>query len=225
MSKILLYADGSSIGNPGPGGWGVVALLPGNEVRERGGGAAHTTNNKMELTAAIEGLSAFLPQGSVEVRTDSSYLINGATKWIKGWEQKGWITTAKKPVENRELWEALAVLLRQGDVSFKYVPGHQGVPGNERADAIAQGFARKEDVTLYSGPLSAYGIDLLSPLGPLEKRKSGTAYSYLSMTEGRIEKHRTWAECESRVRGVKGARFRKTFSPEDEARVIAEWQR
>ncbi|MCE9643771.1 ribonuclease HI [Candidatus Parcubacteria bacterium] len=225
MPKIILYADGSSLGNPGPGGWGVVALLPGGTVRELGGGVPHTTNNRMELTAAIEGLNAFLKEGPVEVRTDSSYVINGATKWLKGWERNGWITSAKKPVENREFWEALSALLKEGEVTFKYVPGHQGVEGNERADAIARGFAGKETIHLYQGPLSIYSVDLAKPMGPLVKKKSGPAYSYLSMVKGVIEKHRTWAECEARVRGVPGARFRKAHSPEDEASVIKEWKR
>lgn len=227
--KTILYADGSSLGNPGPGGWGVVALLPGGIVRELGGASAHTTNNRMELTAAIEGLRAFLSEGAVEVRTDSSYLINGATKWLRGWEQKGWITATKKPVENRELWEEISALLQRGEVDFKYVPGHQGIEGNERADEIARGFAGKEKIHLYQGQLSIYPKNLELPAGtPTDKKankKNAPAYSYLSMVDGVIKKHATWALCEARVRGVRGARFRKTYSPEDEAAIIAEWRR
>lgn len=209
----------------------MVALLPGGIVRELGGASAHTTNNRMELTAAIEGLRVFLGEGAVEVRTDSSYLINGATKWLKGWEQKGWITATKKPVENRELWEEISALLRQGEVDFKYVPGHQGIEGNERADEIARRFAGKEKVHLYQGPLSIYPKNLELPVGTLATKKANKnkknvpAYSYLSMVDGQIKKHATWVECEARVRGVRGARFRKSYSLEDEAAIIAEWQR
>src|SRR5258708_6399549 len=222
--SIILYADGSSLGNPGPGGWGVVALLSLSEVEELGGAHPHTTNNRMELTAAIEALREFLPQSMpIEIRTDSSYLINGATKWIHGWEKNGWITTTKKPVENKPLWEDLSALLKQGTVTFTHVPGHQGVPGNERADEIAQGMAGGEDITLYRGSYENYGIDLLRTPPPGRSKRSAP-YAYLSMVNGIIERHATWEECLKRVKGVSGAAYCKVFSPEEEREVVTEWK-
>lgn len=202
----------------------MVGVTPEGVVQELGGRKDHTTNNRMEMMAAIEGLRTFLPQGVTEVRTDSSYLINGATKWLHGWKRNGWQTSAKKSVENQDLWLEISALLERGKASFVYVPGHQGVPGNERADAIARESAAGERVRLYHGPLSSYEVDILRPLGATSKKKNGKVYSYVSLVDGAIEKHTSWKACEARVRGAKGARFRKTHSPEDEASVIKEWR-
>lgn len=226
MRKIILYTDGSSLGNPGPGGWGAVALTPSGEVVELGGRHAHTTNNRMELTAALGALREFLPQGlPIEIRTDSSYLVNGAGKWLSLWEERGWLTTAKKPVENRELWEDLSSLLKLGEVSFRHVSAHRGVPGNERADTIARTLASGEKIPLFRGKTEDYRVDLLKHSPAQAKPKSGKAYGYLSMVKGLVERHHSWEECARRVRGLSRARYRKIYSAKEEEEVRREWAR
>lgn len=138
-----IYTDGASRGNPGPGGWGVIILLD-DQVVELGGGEAHTTNNKMELTAAIKALEACSEQKLV-IHTDSEYVAKGMTEWIFNWQKKGWKTANKKPVLNQDLWQKLASLAEGREITWKYVPAHSGIRLNERADEIATSFA---DATL-----------------------------------------------------------------------------
>lgn len=136
--KYILYTDGSCSGNPGPGGWGVFCVDDNGNLTESSGGSYETTNNAMELTAAIEGLQP-IPKGStVKVYTDSQYVINGITKWIKGWKRRNWHNAAGGPVANRVLWEALETVTQGKDVTWIWVKGHNGNPGNERADTLAQ---------------------------------------------------------------------------------------
>ncbi|MBI5134370.1 MAG: ribonuclease HI [Candidatus Taylorbacteria bacterium] len=228
---ITIFTDGSSRGNPGPGGWGAVVRTQ-SEVRELGGREDHTTNNRMELSAAINALiyvDESIDDSEIVLQTDSKYLINGITQWVKGWERNGWKTTAKKDVENRDLWEALSFASKGLSIDWRYVQGHAGHPGNERCDEIATGFADKADVALYHGPKDGYTIDLdaePSPTTGASKKKpssSAKAYSYLSLVDGAFMVHKTWAECEARVKGVRGARFKKSVSPEDERRIKKEW--
>lgn len=142
--KVTLYTDGSSRGNPGPGGWAAI-LITESEVIELGGYEEKTTNNRMELTGAIRGLKEIGPHMSVkdlEVCTDSEYVKKGISEWIEGWMKKGWKTSTKKPVLNQDLWEELYKEERRlkdtgANVRWTYVPGHAGVPLNERADVIA----------------------------------------------------------------------------------------
>ena len=136
MSKVYLYTDGACSGNPGPGGW--ACLLKYNDAqKEISGGASETTNNQMELTAVIEGLSLLKKPCEVELFTDSKYVLEGATKWLDGWIQKGWKKADKKPVLNRELWEKLLPLLEKHTISWHWVKGHAGHPENERVDTMA----------------------------------------------------------------------------------------
>jgi len=162
---ILIFCDGACSGNPGPGGWGAV-ILRGDGIRELGGKAAHTTNNKMELTAAIEGLRAVkdIP-GLVWIGTDSSYVVKGMTEWIHGWRRKAWISSTGKPVANRELWEALAEVAesRSPKVRWQYVAGHAGIPGNERADEIAAAYAQGEQPKLFAGAAAGYTVRIEIP--------------------------------------------------------------
>lgn len=140
MPDILMYTDGACLGNPGPGGWGVRILYPDGTVREMGGREASTTNNRMELQGALAALQAVEPAASATVYSDSQYVIYGLTKWLAGWKRKGWLTTTRRPVKNRDLWQ----LLDAADpdrVDWRHVRGHSGDPGNERADEIARGFA------------------------------------------------------------------------------------
>ena len=133
---VVVYTDGACKGNPGPGGWGALLRWKGHE-KELFGGELNTTNNRMELTAVIQALSALKSRCEVAVYTDSEYVKNGITTWIHGWKQRGWRTADKKPVKNVELWQRLETLASQHDVQWHWVRGHDGDPGNERADALA----------------------------------------------------------------------------------------
>ncbi len=133
---IEIYCDGACRGNPGPGGWGAL-LRSGKKEKELKGYKPHTTNNEMELTAAIESLNALKKKSSVTVFTDSKYVMQGITSWIKTWVKNNWRTAGKKPVKNRELWEALLKASERHDVKWTWVKGHNGHPENERADELA----------------------------------------------------------------------------------------
>ena len=234
---IIVFADGAAKGNPGPGGWGAIVVTPAGEVVELGGGERHTTNNRMELTAAIEALrhvgAAAVP---VAVHTDSSYVIRGIREWIHGWRRRGWKTSEGRDVVNRDLWETLASLqearARTGGMTWHYVRGHTGVPGNERADAIADAFASGRPPRLYRGPLIRYDVAVLDlpedtrvPVRPSAspRRRPAAPHSYLSLVDGRPERHATWAACERRVKGRSGARFKKAMSPAEEVDILRAW--
>ena len=138
MPSIDLFTDGACSGNPGPGGWAVI-LRSGAHEKELSGGKSHTTNNQMELTAAIEGLRAIKNPSHVRVHTDSKYVMDGARTWLAGWKARGWKTADKKPVKNEDLWRALdEQQQRHLSVAWTWVPGHSGHPENERADELAR---------------------------------------------------------------------------------------
>lgn len=136
MKGVEIYTDGACRGNPGPGGWGVV-MRSGASERELSGGEAHTTNNRMELAAAIEGLQALKRHSAVTLYTDSEYLRKGITEWLFEWKQRGWRTASRKPVKNEDLWRRLDVLAASHDIDWRWVRGHAGIEGNERADRLA----------------------------------------------------------------------------------------
>jgi len=136
LKNVEIFTDGACRGNPGPGGWGVL-LRYGEHERELYGGEADTTNNRMELQAAIEGLRALSEPCRVTLTTDSVYVKNGITSWLAGWKAKGWKTAARKPVKNVDLWQLLDEQNQRHDVSWQWVKGHSGHPENERADALA----------------------------------------------------------------------------------------
>ena len=133
---IHIYTDGACKGNPGPGGWGAILEVDGNE-REMFGGEALTTNNRMELTAVIEALAALKRPCRVVLHTDSQYVQKGITEWIHGWKKRGWRTAAKEPVKNVDLWKKLDEAVGGHQIEWKWVKGHAGHDGNERADALA----------------------------------------------------------------------------------------
>ncbi|MDJ0834761.1 MAG: ribonuclease HI [Gammaproteobacteria bacterium] len=135
-AKVVLYTDGACRGNPGPGGWGVY-LQYGDHSKNLYGFEAQTTNNRMELTAVIQGLQALTRSCAVEVYTDSKYVMQGITEWLDGWKRNGWKTAAKKPVKNQDLWQQLDQQVAQHRVSWHWVKGHAGIPGNEMADQLA----------------------------------------------------------------------------------------
>ncbi|HRQ81182.1 MAG TPA: ribonuclease HI [Azospirillaceae bacterium] len=137
VAVVEIFTDGACSGNPGPGGWGVVLRWRGVE-KELFGGEPETTNNRMELTAAIRGLEALKRRATVRLYTDSEYVKKGITEWIGGWKARGWKTAAKAPVKNADLWQALDAARAAHDVTFHWVRGHAGHPENERADALAR---------------------------------------------------------------------------------------
>ena len=136
MKQVIIYTDGACRGNPGPGGWGALIRLDAIE-KEIFGGQVDTTNNQMELTAAIEGLAALKERCSVELYTDSKYVMDGITQWIQNWKKNNWRTAAKKDVKNKELWQKLDQLISQHQVQLHWVKGHSGDAGNETADLLA----------------------------------------------------------------------------------------
>lgn len=136
MKQVQVYTDGACSGNPGPGGWGAVLRFGGKE-RELCGGADNTTNNRMELTAAIEGLRALNEPCEVVLTTDSTYVKDGITRWLANWKKNGWKTAAKKAVKNQDLWQELDLQTSRHTVQWQWVKGHSGHPENERADALA----------------------------------------------------------------------------------------
>ncbi len=140
--SIDLYSDGACLGNPGPGGWGVVLKWRGIE-KELSGGEGDTTNNRMELTAAIKGLAALKKRSTVRIHTDSTYVRDGITKWIHNWKRNGWKTAGKKPVKNVDLWQQLEQAITRHSVEWHWVKGHAGHPGNEHADRLAGEAARQ----------------------------------------------------------------------------------
>ncbi len=231
--KVVIFTDGACSGNPGPGGWGAVLISPLGKGRELGGGESKTTNNRMELTAAVEAFLALtrvkqLSTKEVRLYTDSTYVIQGITAWVHGWKKRGWKTQDGKDVSNREIWEKLeAVIADNGfTVEWLYVPGHAGYDGNERCDEIAVAFAQGQGITLYQGEKAKYTYDVdrvpkPSPLpDPARKKRKAV---YLSLVHGKLYRDEDWKTCEARVKGAPGARFKKVESAEEEERILREW--
>jgi len=240
---MKIFTDGSSRGNPGPGGWASI-LISSDTVRELGGREAHTTNNRMEMTAALRGLESAasnIKSKEITVITDSAYLLNGITKWIHGWKQKNWIGSQKQEIVNRDLWERLsdvidAIIDKGVDVQWKIIKGHSGHSLNERCDKIATSFADGDGVQLYNGPLVRYEYDIrpngrdasheISSLKrPGKKSSNPKAYSYVSVVDGVVKVDKTWKECEARVKGTSGARFKKSLNMVDEKKIVEEFGR
>lgn len=143
LPHVEIATDGACLGNPGPGGWGVL-LRFGTQEKTLSGAAPDTTNNRMELQAAIEGLRALTKPCRVTLSTDSTYVRDGITKWVHGWQRNDWRTADKKPVKNRDLWEALLIASKPHDISWRWVRGHDGDPDNERVDQLARTAAKSQ---------------------------------------------------------------------------------
>jgi ribonuclease HI len=234
LESVVMFTDGACSGNPGPGGWAAIVVFPEGHVVELGGGDASTTNNQMEMLAVIKGLeSAKAASQSVVIYTDSTYVIRGITQWVWGWRQRGWLTAEGQPVANRELWEELVRLTsartRLGGIDWRYVRGHTGVPGNERVDEIAVAYTKGQRANLYRGPLLKYPVAIhdlpdntdLPEMRPKQAKQA--AHCYLSLVDGVPMRHATWAECERRVKGRSGARFKKALSEADAAAILRSW--
>ncbi|MBX2987471.1 MAG: reverse transcriptase-like protein [Bdellovibrionaceae bacterium] len=243
LDFIAIYTDGACSGNPGPGGWGAIVLDSGGDVAEYGDGERGTTNNRMELSAALVALRKVAQRGQpakqIMLFTDSTYLIRGITQWVWGWRNRGWTTAEGNEVQSRDLWEDLIRvtteiqqnLITGGSkkIEWNYVRGHKGVPGNERCDRIAVAFSQGNKPGLFRGKLRDYSIDVLSfpeleglpEMKPkVEKQK---AHSYLSYVDGTVMRHADWASCERRVKGRSGAKFKKAMSAQEEPEILAAW--
>jgi len=211
-----IYTDGASSGNPGPSGWGAVILGAGRMI-EIGGSEPHSTNNRMELMAAIVGLRRVSPDARVMLFSDSAYVINGMTTYIRAWRVNGFLRADRKPVENRDLWEALDEIAA-GRVTFVKVPGHAGHRENERANDIAQSFARGNPVRLQSGSCGP----------PPERRRLGRRLrvrfpGYVIVDKGGLDFVRTWDECRVKVEGRRGVRYKKCASAEELDWALEKW--
>lgn len=240
-NEIIIYTDGSSLGNPGPGGWGSVLLFPDGKVIELGGREKESTNNRMEMMASIEAMKEISKRKpnvkKIIVHTDSSYLLNGITMWVYAWQKNNWMTKTKEPVLNKDLWEELFKL--EFSLKMKYevlwvkVSGHAGVHLNERCDAIATSFSANNTTMLFRGNLKDYE-KLFGKINEKVKesktkkkiskiKNNKTAYSYVSAVAGKVHADKTWDECEKRVKGKSDAKYKKVFSKEEEQDLIAEW--
>lgn len=233
VKDIFVCTDGAAKGNPGPGGFGAI-VVRGNEVVEIGGGKKHTTNNEMELRAVVEALTFVgKTKKSILLYTDSKYVVEGATKWISGWVKNGWKTKTHTDVLNKTLWKQLAVHLDEAHIAWHKIPGHSGMVGNTRADAIASAFGKGMHPVLFKGSIEEYPYDILNvsfdeevarSRSEARKRQSEKAYSYISEVDGVVMVHTTWNACEARVRG-KRARFKKALSAEEEKTIIATFKK
>ncbi|MEL7150670.1 MAG: ribonuclease HI [Pseudomonadota bacterium] len=156
MTELVAYTDGACSGNPGPGGWGALLIAREGETilkeRELKGGEAETTNNRMELLAAIQALEALSRPSNLTIVTDSAYVKNGVTSWIHGWKRNGWRTSSKKPVKNEDLWRRLDEAQNRHDVTWEWVKGHAGHPENERADELARAGMKPYKTARHANP-------------------------------------------------------------------------
>lgn len=223
---IRIITDGACRGNPGPGGWAAIIIADG-KVEEFGGHEPHTTNNRMEMQAAIEGLRRTPADAPVHIVTDSSYLMNGITQWISGWRRRGWKTATGEPVLNRELWEELDRLAGKR-VTWERVRGHAGHPENERADTIAQSYSHGK--TPPPGNLNFANTQAAAPAAAPAAKRSTTRASarpqgttYLSLVGGELRRHTTWDACRARVSRARGARYKKCRSAEEEIATVEGW--
>lgn len=235
-NEIKIYSDGACSGNPGPGGFGSIVIIDDKLVKEFGDHYPATTNNRMELQGVISALVWLkvnkMTEASVTVFTDSVYVIRGITQWVFGWKKNGWKNSEGKEVVNQDLWIELEklVLTQKNKIKWLYVRGHNGDHGNERCDTIAVAFSKRDYIKLYEGDASAYHFDVrenpkVEPLPDSNWKSAGAKKAgwYLSNIGGNVAKHQTWSECEARVKGQSGAKFKKVTSSEEEATLLKSW--
>lgn len=232
LSKNIIFCDGACSGNPGPGGWAAIVRTADFQVIELAGRENGTTNNRMEMRALIEALDV-LGGGSgvpAKVYTDSTYLIRGATQWLFGWQKKGWVTNEGKEVLNQDLWRQISSLVKKHKIEWHYVRGHTGVPGNERCDVLAVEYSQGRKVDLYKGSYKNYSVDLdqlpadtTLPAQSDYNSKPKQAFSYLSMVGLEVVRHKSWPQCETRVKGRSNAKFKKAMSESEELEILKTW--
>jgi len=228
----VVYCDGACSGNPGPGGWAFIHWSPNDMVFEATGYDSKTTNNRMELTAAIEALMRIPAGESVILYTDSVYVIRGITQWVFGWRKRGWKTAEGKEVINQDLWEKLSSACARKKIDWRYIPGHKGFAGNERVDVLAVAQSQRTPLSPYHGRSEYYHFSIF-PLPekiPLPEMKTYNGNSepkpkgfYLSYVNGVLVKHQTWDQCQACVKGVSQARFKKVSSDEEAISIIKSW--
>jgi len=226
---LIIYTDGAARNNPGKAGWGVVIVDPEKRhVIELGGASPYATNNQMELTGAIKALEYvslhkdYVGQ-KIALYTDSSYVIRGMKQWVHNWQKNGWQTSQKKDVENVRLWQDLLGLSQGKDMEWLYVPGHSGVPLNERADVIATQFADHKPEKLFSGGLDSYAYDVrVSKIvkRTTSKQKTSKTGYYIVVQQGEVSRYETWAACELVVKGAKNIRFKKVADASGEKKFL-----
>ncbi len=222
--STTIFTDGAARDNPGAGGWGAVVLTD-DTVTELGDREDQTTNNKMELTAVVSALQSIQNEKEMTIYTDSAYVVNGITRWVKGWSKNKWKTSKKEDVLNKDLWERLVDVVAHKVIDWKIIKGHSGTPLNERCDVIATSYADGSPVVLYNGSRERYGIDvdIKNPISNIKSKSKSKAYSYVSLVGGEIKIHKTWEECKARINGVSGAKYKKSVSPADEEEIIREF--
>lgn len=235
VAHVQIYTDGACSGNPGPGGYGAIVILDQAQVIELGDFVAHTTNNRMEMTAVIAALTYLendkIVPHKISIFTDSVYVIRGITQWLFGWKKNQWKNSEGAAVTNQDLWEELDFLVKKHSkkIQWQYVRGHNGDPGNERCDKIAVAFSKKDSIYLYNGSAQSYLFDTekspkTEPLPEtnrqFKEKKSGW---YLSLINGVVTKYQTWPECEAQVKGRPGVKFKKVTSTEEENALLESW--
>lgn len=250
-TKIIVFTDGASRGNPGPAGYGAIIVYPypiGSikeedkkkiKVIEIGGGFDVSTNNRMEMSAVLKTFQTVIDRdikGDIEIYTDSKYVHDGMIGWIYAWEKNNWKTAGGDDVQNQDIWKELlkfAFSFRlDRSVNYVKVDGHSGVFGNERADKIATGFADGNRVQLFTGSLANYekliGGSLFKNDGSLsiegETKGAKDYVIYLSYVDGELKEHDTWESCKNAVTGIKGAKFKKVTNDEEKEKQINAWR-
>ncbi len=229
-NEVIIFTDGACSKNPGPGGWAyLIYFVEKDLLFEAGGHEPASTNNKMEIEAAIQALD-FLTQKEgafrVRIQADSKYLIDGITQWIKGWKAKNWIKSDGAAVQNQEHWkrleEKVSAISKNSQIEWSYVPAHSGIGCNERVDEVAVAFSKGNPIAFFSGSAQAVGLDPVGDCAPSAKAKK-ISPQYLSFIEGKLETHTTWAECENRVRGKANAKFKKVVTEAERTAVLSKW--
>ncbi len=228
---VRLVTDGACLRNPGADGWAAL-IVRGGGVEEYGGYEADTTNNRMELQAVVEGLRRIGKGTPVVVVSDSTYLLNGITKWLPLWKERGWQTKMDTPVLNRDLWEQLDSL-NGSHISWEWTRGHAGDPTNERADFLARAFARRKQPRFTNKlPVAVPGYIAPQPVKlktPVHLAADFTAHrptqiTYLSLVDSELQRHFSWEACNKRVSGVFNAKFKKCASLEEEMLQLEKWE-
>lgn len=240
--KILIYTDGACSGNPGPGGYGSI-ITDFKTVTELGEFYPQTTNNRMEMQAVISALQFCLDRyqslASIQIYTDSVYVIRGSTQWLFGWKKRGWKTADGGDVTNQDLWQVMDRLLFQISKTFSvkikwsFIRGHKGIHGNERCDEIGVALSKRQSIELYSGSVTNYLFDIsqLPTEEALPEMKSAGSSStsekkqtwYLSLINNQVAKYTTWKDCEAAVKGRPGVKFKKVTSTAEEAELLKAW--
>jgi ribonuclease HI len=223
--SVVVFADGACSGNPGPGGWAALILRPTvsqSEISSLGlwGSASSTTNNVMELTALLKALETLSHEPALELKValDSTYVLKGCQEWRLGWRKRGWIKSDGSPVANLELWKKLDAMLnaRRGPIEWIWVEGHAGILGNEWVDSRAVDACQNQSQ-------GEEALSLESDFLTFEASVAKSKPIYLSLVDGVLKEHTRWSECEARVKGQKGARFKKVSSPQEREKCLKGW--